>query len=228
MAHSKHRDNALVIFSKTPGHSPAKTRLAKETDSQLAADVHHALFHYTLNAVRSLHSVCTLYACPAEDLDSYDNYWSGFNRIECHENELKYRVPEIMNRLVKIHDSVLIIGTDCPSLVTNTIHQAIDFLQKDKVVIGPSCDGGFYLLASSTPVSKDKWNAVRWSCKHTCLDVIQTFSPTPLTKMDTKQDIDSLHDLNTFLSDTGSPRNELRATLREKFSCFQSRSGCSL
>ncbi len=40
----------------------------------------------------------------------------------------------------------VIIGTDCPQITTQTIVKAFDELDTSEVVIGPSYDGGYYLL----------------------------------------------------------------------------------
>ena len=46
----------------------------------------------------------------------------------------------------KGYESLLIIGSDCFELTTNNIEDAFSKLEKNDIVIGPSNDGGYYLL----------------------------------------------------------------------------------
>ena len=43
-------------------------------------------------------------------------------------------------------DRCIIIGSDCPRLSTEHINQAFEVLKTKDVVIGPTYDGGYYLL----------------------------------------------------------------------------------
>lgn len=44
------------------------------------------------------------------------------------------------------YENVVSIGNDCPNLTTEILKSAIDQVQRQKVVLGPSQDGGIYLL----------------------------------------------------------------------------------
>jgi 2-phospho-L-lactate guanylyltransferase (CobY/MobA/RfbA family) len=58
---------------------------------------------------------------------------------------------------------LLVVGTDTPGLAAAHLEAALALLaaDRDRVVIGPSPDGGFYLLAASRPIP-DLATAVRW------------------------------------------------------------------
>ncbi len=57
----------------------------------------------------------------------------------------------LANEVETIFDSgfekVIIIGNDCPELTTLQLHQANQLCQSDQVVLGPTSDGGAYLIA---------------------------------------------------------------------------------
>lgn len=44
------------------------------------------------------------------------------------------------------YENVVSIGNDCPDLSHEILKEAVQFLQTEKVVFGPSADGGVYLL----------------------------------------------------------------------------------
>ncbi|MEJ6571784.1 MAG: glycosyltransferase [Akkermansiaceae bacterium] len=63
------------------------------------------------------------------------------------------------------YSEVAVIGTDCPDCGARWINAAFSRLSSDKghdVVIGPSSDGGYYLLALKSPASKLFLN-IPWS-----------------------------------------------------------------
>jgi hypothetical protein len=57
----------------------------------------------------------------------------------------------------------LIVGADVPGLAVRHLEQALECLREDpdRVVVGPSPDGGFYLLAAARPLG-DALGEVRW------------------------------------------------------------------
>ena len=63
---------------------------------------------------------------------------------------------------------VVLVGSDVPDLEARYLCQALKQLDQDpdSVVIGPSPDGGFYLLAASRPLGP-ALSQVRWRCRHT-------------------------------------------------------------
>jgi rSAM/selenodomain-associated transferase 1 len=51
------------------------------------------------------------------------------------------------------HDCVLLVNGDSPTLPPRFLSQAIDRLRRpgDRMVLGPACDGGYYLIGLKTP-----------------------------------------------------------------------------
>lgn len=217
----------LVIFSKTPGRNPAKTRIANQSDALLAEQVHLALFHNTLKLARSLSDLFTLYGCPAENdlaVTASDD-WLGFECILTESVTLKDRVLEVINQLIPIHGSVIIIGTDCPDLDKMDLINALNFVMRGSSVIGPSYDGGFYLLALSDLVSKQRWDQIEWSSSKTCQGVTRCLGHLSPMNLDTKQDIDTLDDLKMYLARLSrKPHIDLESHLKKALEGFNVRS----
>lgn len=63
---------------------------------------------------------------------------------------------------------VVLVGSDVPGLTAAHLHRTFDLLARDpaRVVIGPSPDGGIYLLAANRPIA-DSLPGVRWCCDST-------------------------------------------------------------
>ena len=50
------------------------------------------------------------------------------------------------SEILKTHERAIIIGSDCPTLTTEILELAFEKLQAHDFVVGPSTDGGYYLL----------------------------------------------------------------------------------
>ncbi|MEM7394475.1 MAG: TIGR04282 family arsenosugar biosynthesis glycosyltransferase, partial [Verrucomicrobiota bacterium] len=49
------------------------------------------------------------------------------------------------------YGEAVIIGTDCPALSARHLKQAFDTLKTNDVVLGPTFDGGYYLIGMKQP-----------------------------------------------------------------------------
>src|SRR5207247_256554 len=58
-------------------------------------------------------------------------------------------------------DGVVLIGTDTPSLPASAIKRACSLIQHNRVVLGPSLDGGYYLVGIHGDVP-DMFRGIRW------------------------------------------------------------------
>ena len=79
-----------------------------------------------------------------------------------------------MWNLLKIQNSSsIIVGTDIPSLNIIAISLAFKKLNASDIVIGPTYDGGFWLIGHSTKKKLlNPFNNIRWSTKYTLSDLI--------------------------------------------------------
>lgn len=98
---------------------------------------------------------------------------------------------------------VVVVGSDVPGLTGEHVRQALEALADDphRVVLGPSPDGGFYLLAAHRPV--DGLTAdVRWCCGATLATLRQALEAAgrPVTLLAPVADLDRPQDLGRFLA----------------------------
>jgi rSAM/selenodomain-associated transferase 1 len=73
---------------------------------------------------------------------------------------------------------VVLVGSDLPTLPATRVEEAVTRLQidQDRVVLGPSEDGGYYLIgltrSTSGAVVPDLFSQVRWSTEWTYADTV--------------------------------------------------------
>jgi len=97
------------------------------------------------------------------------------------------------------HDSAVIIGSDCPELKIRHIQSAFEALNDEDVVIGPSFDGGYYLIGMKR-VHKILFNDIVWSSS-AVFDVSQerlNENKISLSILEKLHDLDNADDLALF------------------------------
>lgn len=109
---------------------------------------------------------------------------------------------------------VLVVGTDVPGLAGRHLANALESLagDPDRVVLGPSPDGGFYLLAASRPIP-GLGAATRW-CRPDTLRVLVSAlraAGRPVTLLAPLADLDRPADLERWLSTCAAQEFRWRA-----------------
>jgi rSAM/selenodomain-associated transferase 1 len=83
------------------------------------------------------------------------------------------------------HSKVLVIGSDLPTLPVSHIEDALSQIDDSMVVLGPSEDGGYYLMGLAAPRGNDTvpdlFTDIRWSTASTLEDTIRAAEQNGLT-----------------------------------------------
>ena len=86
-----------------------------------------------------------------------------FQEVDLLNKQLGARMQAAFELLFnKGYQHICIIGSDCYELTSGIIQQAFNALQQYKVVIGPSADGGYYLLGLSR-MQPSLFTNIEWS-----------------------------------------------------------------
>lgn len=192
---------ALAIFVKTPGLSPVKTRLAVGWGKTVAETFH-------LAAARAVAAV-VLAASQAGDLQGYyavaeadalhHRYWQDLPCIWQGNGGLGERMAHVYHTLLKGHDFVLLVGADIPQMTGRHLLSAADWLSSDgqaRFALGPSADGGFWLLGGNCGIPKSVWTEVTYSRSDTGTQLHSRIQRIGAVKMLAQlRDIDEPEDL---------------------------------
>ncbi len=151
---------ALIIFVKSPVAGKVKTRLCPPLTAELAAELYRCFVDDILTqSVRLSRNRCDLFVfvSPAESVSAYEETLTQLKRheitgsaISCLaqiEGDLGRRLDHAFAMLfTRGYERVVVIGSDQPTLPDERILEAFAALSRFDVVIGPSEDGGYYLL----------------------------------------------------------------------------------
>ena len=155
------KEAALIIFVRNPELGKVKTRLAATIGKHAALDIYKKLLLHTHTIASAV--ACDRYVFYAGDIPAVD-IWSGplFIRQPQCDGDLGDRMLAAFDDLLKRYKRAVIIGSDCIKLTAEIIQQAIGSLNDNEVVIGPSEDGGYYLLGMRNFYA-GLFNNINWS-----------------------------------------------------------------
>jgi rSAM/selenodomain-associated transferase 1 len=172
----------LAIFTKVPSSHEVKTRLASVLDANERADLHRAFVSDVLTTCREIGEVRPeLWV--AGDLDDpfVHEISAGLDLPVSAQasGDLGRRMAFALEDMVTREGRGLIVGTDAPTLPTSILNRAVTILGRVDVVLGPSADGGFYLVGARgqvPPIFED----IRYSTPHALADTLEAASRAPM------------------------------------------------
>jgi rSAM/selenodomain-associated transferase 1 len=195
--------NAIALFCKYPTPGTVKTRLAATEGQEAAANIYRTLVRHTLDTIRPLATTTTPYAffTPIEAADDIPGWLGpGLQLRGQGEGDLGNRILEAFRHTLGAGaDRTVIIGTDCPGLTTSHLRQAFAALDAADVVLGPTHDGGYYLIGMKSLPEETLFRDIPWSTHHVLSRTLAAAESLDLrvTLLDTLHDLDDADDLNT-------------------------------
>lgn len=135
-----------MVFAKNVILGQVKTRLARDTGDQKAMEVYRDLLHYTYNVTRQVEADRQIwYSSYIPDQPIFPS--PAYKPRVQQGKDLGARMQHAFQKAFQNgYKRVVIIGTDCAFLTADIIRDAFQLLKETRVVLGPSEDGGYYLL----------------------------------------------------------------------------------
>ncbi len=102
-------------------------------------------------------------------------------------------------------DNVITIGNDTPQLKASHILKTITLLHQNKLVLGPSADGGFYLMGlQKTGFDPSAFKNLPWQTSHlgNALKEQATYAASNIVQLERLHDIDTEADLGLLIKFT--------------------------
>ncbi len=142
----------VLVFVKDPERAPVKTRLAARIGPAAARAFYDACLerlvgHLATVALRGLRPI--LLVDPPDSVASFPARlgWRGDARPQA-VGDLGVRLREAFR---EAGGPAMAIGSDCPEVTPGRLLEAARRLHPGRVVLGPSPDGGYYLIGLAQP-----------------------------------------------------------------------------
>ena len=173
---------ALFVVVRVPTQGMTKTRLGRgighETATALyAACVHDLGARLTSAARRDGYDLYWFYADPAvEGTASLERLLPpGSALLPQTGGDLSERLLHGFRSLQALgYDEIAVLGSDSPHIPATWIREAFAALQTADVMLGPACDGGYYLLAlRARPLIDDLFTGIKMSTPSVCAETVE-------------------------------------------------------
>jgi len=139
----------VCVFAKPPIAGETKTRLARGSlGAEGAARLARAFFEDTWATVSALAWARPVLATTAPDLSAFEPT-SDVEVWMQGAGDLGERMGRVLSRAVAEAGRGMVIGADLPGLPRGHLDMAREALARQEAVLGPTDDGGFYLLGLS-------------------------------------------------------------------------------
>ena len=143
--------SALIVFAKVPEPGNVKTRLTTLISPEWAARLYESFLLDALDMYCSLDVDVRLYfSSPVEQIPERFHLESLSLHVQKGPGLGERMATAFVETFIAGYERALVIGTDHPTLPIAFIEQAFALVQDPhQVVVGPSDDGGYYLLGMS-------------------------------------------------------------------------------
>ncbi len=158
--------NHIIIMAKDPFQSNVKTRLASTIGEEAARGIYARLLYDTLNKVlehrsRDYRIILSLSMKKGEKYFK-EAYPELFIETQCPGN-IGIRMQHAFDGAFDTGaEKAVLIGTDVPGIEKSILKQAFTKVNDKSIVIGPTGDGGYYLIGMARP-GINIFNHVSWS-----------------------------------------------------------------
>src|ERR1700674_2210743 len=162
---SSGRDRVLVIMAKAPRPGEVKTRLASSLSPAAVTAFYCCLLDDTLALARSLGDVEVALMCPASDVNELAQLAGArlantqlanneasivAQKIVAQKGEgLAAGLTSVFAHFAEGHPRrIIAFNSDSPHLPRSVLEDAFETLAAHDVVVGPTHDGGYYLVGA--------------------------------------------------------------------------------
>ncbi|MEN8257509.1 MAG: TIGR04282 family arsenosugar biosynthesis glycosyltransferase [Thermodesulfobacteriota bacterium] len=153
MKRARHQQEICIIFSRYPRPGASKTRLIPHLGPEGAAGLQRRMTEAVAGQAACLGQVHVELAMAGATEDEMAS-WLGkqFPWQQQVGEDLGQRMDFAFGQAFKRgFQRVVIVGADCPELSTDMITQAFQELREKELVLGPTSDGGYYLVGLRRP-----------------------------------------------------------------------------
>jgi hypothetical protein len=143
-------NRTLVIMAKAPRLGSVKTRLAEKLSLEAVTELYRCLLNDTVALAQALDHVEVAIMCPAPDVEDLSRAVAKTVRIVPQIGEgLAAGLVSVFNHFaISGRQRVIAFNSDSPHLPSSVLQNAFDYLEAFDVVVGPTHDGGYYLIGA--------------------------------------------------------------------------------
>ena len=159
----------IILFTRFPQPGRVKTRMIDRLGPQGAAQLHTQMTEQVIcqiqPALQTGKIQLLIYYCGGSQQEMAD--WLGRNCTLCIQkgSDLGRRMKHAFAQTIQQGaERILLIGSDLPDINSDIITSGLKKLNSHDLVLGPTADGGYYLIGLRAPGNTNTilFNSINW------------------------------------------------------------------
>ena len=205
--------SAIIVLAKAPVAGQVKTRLCPPLTPDEAASLHGSLVLDILERCQSLKGYDRILAGSPTPHHPFFRAMEARFKIPVWDQrgeDLGARMALAFKKAFGLpYRSVVLIGTDIPGINGSLLIRAVKSLQDHDAVLGPTVDGGYYLIGLRTLVP-DLFENMPWSTDRVYALTEQKIRARGLSLeiLPRLRDLDTVEDLHICIRDAKDRQNQ--------------------
>lgn len=200
-------DSCILFFIKFPEKGSVKTRLAKDLDYGFVQTLYRNFVLDLLETLAKVKWPIIVYFHPPES-GAAVSVWLGKNYSYAPQKgvDLGERMKNAFaDAFADGFSKAILIGSDLPDLQNNVLDMAFNALNVNDIVIGPSVDGGYYLIGfRNNSFLPEVFKGISWGTDTVLKDTLKILKEKnymvsilpELRDVDTIEDLKALYERN--------------------------------
>ena len=146
----KSPERTLVIMAKAPRLGSVKTRLAETIALPAVTELYRCLLNDTIALAQALDRVDVAIVCPASDVEDLSRAVNNAAPVVPQTGKgLAAALTSVFAHFTnRDYQRVIAFNSDSPHLPVSILESAFDVLDTRDLVVGPTHDGGYYLVGA--------------------------------------------------------------------------------
>lgn len=186
---------AIIVLTKAPS-AGVKRRIAAEKGEEFARKVYESFLIRISKKITGFTSF--VFVEPEEKIPEVKKLIKADFFFGQEGYDLGERMINAMNLVFsKGFDSIVLIGGDSPTMPDEFFDRAFSILEEKELVVGPTLDGGFYLIGSKMKLEGNLFDRVEWGKVNVLKQVIKNLKGKEISYelLPPWEDIDTVEDL---------------------------------
>ena len=197
------KEKALILFFKYPEMGVVKTRLANELGNDFTLELYKCFIADILETSKMIDAEIFIAGAATDSVKNEDFYWE--EEYTCFRQKGADIGTRMYNAFREVggrgYQDLVLIGGDTPDLPAAYIDEAFQRLNEYDMVLGPTVDGGYYLIAfHNEALDHGFFSDIPWSTSRVLNQTLDRAKKTGKTYflLPTLRDIDEVDDLRRF------------------------------
>ena len=186
------------MFVKEPVEGFVKTRLSKTLGDEKTLVLYKHFVNDLINTLKNSKFEFKLCVYPNNKL--INEVFGDYNNFIQEDGDLGVKMQKaFQSQFFLNYENIILIGSDTPHIPKHYFDETFTKLDEKKIVIGPSLDGGYYLIAfNKKSFNADLFKDITWSTDVVLKQTLEKTTTDKVHLLNILNDIDTQEDLEDF------------------------------